>query len=354
MHFRATYIALAVFLGACSSGNEGDAAKPDADPLAGLEITTAAASAADGVPLAVVPGTITLPPEARVAVTSTYPGAALRVLVIEGQAVRQGQALAVVRAAEPVQVSGDLVRAEAELSVAEGRAHRLAQLAAEGVVAQARADEAAAQLRAARASVAQNKRLAAMSGIAPDGTMILRAPISGRLAHVGVETGGPVDGMTAPFVIENPAAYRLDLQLPERLATQVRPGMAVDVTLVGTEGAAPVAGTILSVAPSIDPETRSVMAKARIAAAPGVIAGRNVSVAIKDMDAKAGVAVPAVAVVQMGGKDVVFVRKGKEFSPRGVTVAATTGRQAVLTAGLKPGEVVATSSLPELKAIAAE
>ncbi|WP_305097184.1 efflux RND transporter periplasmic adaptor subunit [Croceibacterium aestuarii] len=353
MILRNTLIAAALALSACSSGDEGGAANKDADPLAGLQITTARAQAAEGVPLATVPGTVTLPPEARVAVTSTYPGAALRVFVIEGQPVSRGQPLAIVRAAEPVQIGGDLARAQAEYTVAEQRSKRLAQLASEGIVAQARAEEAAALARSAGATVAENRRLAAMSGIGRDGTMTLRAPISGRVAHVGVETGGPVDGLTAPFIIENASAYRLDLQLPERLARQVRPGMAVDVSLPGSDG--PVAaGKILSVAPSIDPQTRSVMAKASIGAAPGLVAGSNVTVAIRDMGMATGIGVPAGAVVKLGNKDVVFVRTGKTFAPRPVTVAATAGGQAVLVAGLKAGEVVATSSLPELKAMAAE
>ena len=66
--------------------------------------------------------------------------------------------------------------------------------------------------------------------------MTLIAPISGRVAHVSVETGGPVDGMTAPFVIENASAYRIDLQLPERLARSAAPGMAVEVRIPTSAG----------------------------------------------------------------------------------------------------------------------
>jgi cobalt-zinc-cadmium efflux system membrane fusion protein len=80
--------------------------------------------------------------------------------------------------------------------------------------------------------------MAALGGVAEDGTMTLRAPISGRVAQVAVETGGGVDTLTAPFVIEAEGAYQIDLQLPERLARAVRPGMAVEVAL-GEHGASP-------------------------------------------------------------------------------------------------------------------
>lgn len=360
--FLAAVLALSA-LGGCSgseSGTEGEGAEApagtlDAEQQQKMGITTEAAKPAGSIPLASVPGTITLPPEARVAVTAPFPGAAVRLYVIEGQSVRKGQPLAQIRAAEPVQISGELSRSQAQLALAEARAARLSQLAEEGVIAGARAEEAKAALEQARASVAENRRLLALAGAGPDGTMTLRAPISGRVAHVAIEAGGPVDGMTAPFVIENDSAYRIDLQLPERLAREVRPGMAVEVELAG-DGGAPVTvgGQILSVAPSIDPMTRSVMAKASIGAVPGLVAGRNVMVVISGEGSAAGVSVPAAAVSRIGDADYVFVRTGDRFARRKVTVVAAAGGRSVISGGLKAGEVVATGGIPELKAMTAE
>ena len=326
-----------------------------ADPLAKLEIRTARAVVAQNVPIGSVPAQVSLPPEARVAVTAPFSGAAVRVYVIEGQPVSPGQPLALIRAAEPVQIRGELVRSQAELDMAQARARRIDQLAHEGIIAGARADEARAQLRQAQASVSENRRLAALSGGATDGSMTLRSPIAGRVAHVAVETGGPVDGMTAPFVVENAAAYRLDLQLPERLAQDVRPGMEVQVKLAAGEGKPlSISGRILSVAPSIDPATRSVAAKASIASAPGLVAGRNVMATISGASKAAGVVVPSGAVTRIGDQDHVFVRSGKTFVRRKVTVAADTGDSAFILTGLKSGETVATSSIAELKAMTAE
>lgn len=342
-------------LSACSSppteqaGSEAQTA-PAADALA---IETAEVEEVNGVPLGSVPGTITLPPEARVAVTAPFPGAAVRVYVIEGQSVARGDPLALVRAAEPVQISGELARARSAEKLAQARSERLAQLADEGIIAQARADEAAAEYEQARASRAEAARLVALGGIGPDGTMTLTAPIAGQIAHVGVETGGGVDGMGAPFVIEADGAYQVELQLPEQLARDVRAGMAVEIALVGTDGKPmPVGGRIIAVAPSIDPATRSVMARASIGAAPGVVAGRNVSVSIRGPGK--GLVVPERAVTRIGGKDHVFVRAGEDWVPRPVTVSAISGGQAIIVGGLKAGETVAASSVAELKAQGAE
>ncbi|MFN4020899.1 MAG: efflux RND transporter periplasmic adaptor subunit [Erythrobacter sp.] len=358
-HLIARLSGFAVFaaVSACSSPPlEQDGADDSAEnAVKGLAIESVAAKAVENVPLGSVPGTVSLPPEARVAVTAPFAGAVVRVFVIEGQEVKRGAPLGLVRAAEPVAIGGDLARARSAAALAEARAKRLAQLADEGIIAEARADEARAELEQARASVAQFARMAALGGIGADGTMTLRAPIAGRVAHVGVETGGGVDTLTAPFVIEAAGAYQIELQLPERLAQAVRPGLAVEIT-PGGEGAKPVGGQIVAVAPSLDPATRSVMARASIGGAPGVIAGRNVTVTI--LGRGRGIAVPDRAVTRIGDKDHVFVRAatsgGKAWQPRAVTVAARAGGLAVISAGLAAGEVVAGSSVAELKAMNAE
>ncbi len=342
-------------LAACSGmSSQEPAGEPETAPATtGLAIETAPARAINNIPLGTVPGTIDLPPEARVAVTAPFAGAVVKVYVIEGQQVARGAALGLVRSAEPVQIRGDLARARSAAALAEARAQRLSKLADEGIIAAARADEAIAERDQSRASVAQFSRMASLGAdVGPDGAMTLRAPIAGRVAHVGVQTGGGVDTLTAPFVIEAAGAYQIELQLPERLARQVRPGMAVAIALSEGDGAAPLDGKIIAVAPSLDPATRAVMARASVAAAPGVIAGRNVTVTI--LGEGRGVAVPDRAVTRISNKDHVFVRSAKGWEKRAVTLAARSGDLAVIASGLVEGEKVAVSSVAELKAMNAE
>lgn len=326
-----------------------------AEQVRTLGIQLASAARASAIPLGTVPGTISLPPQARVAVTSPFAGVAVRVMVLEGEQVGRGQPLAVVRAAEPVQFGADLARAQADLAVERAQAERLAMLAREGVVAGARADEARAALQRTEATIAENRRLLAMAGAGRDGTATLRAPIAGRVAKVSVETGGTVGGEIAPFVVENTAALTLDLQLPERLAGQVRPGMAVSVPMPGA--AEPAQGSILSVGSSLDPATRSISAKASLPAARGFVPGQGVMAVIADAGTsrREGVSIPASAVTTIEGKDYVFVAKPgdrtTQFVMRAVTLVASAGGQAVISDGLKPSEKVATSGVAELKSI---
>lgn len=335
----------------------GDPGKLSDAQMQRLGIRLAAAAEAGAVPLGTVPGVVTLPPEARVAVTSPFAGTAVRVLVIQGQDVERGQPLAVVRAAETVQFGAELARAEADLAFARVNAGRLDTLAREGIVAGVRADEARASMRRTEATIRENRRLLSMAGSGGDGTVTLRAPISGRVASVAIDTGAAVGGGgAAPFVVENSAALTLDLQVPERLAGQVRPGMAVDVVLDGAgAGAATVPGRILSIGSSIDPMTRSVPAKASLVTMAGLVPGKSV-MAIVSGDAASGqrgISVPTQSVARIEGQDYVFVRNGGRFERRKVTVVAEAGGRSVLSAGLKPGERIAVSGVAELKSLLA-
>lgn len=333
----------------------GPAGQLDAAQIQRLGIRLEPARAAESVPVGTVPGMVTLPPEARVAVTSPFAGTALRVLVTPGQQVTAGQALAVVRAPETIQFGAELARAEADLAFARNQAARLDTLAREGVIAGVRADEARAALHRTEATSRENRRLLGLAGAGRDGTVTLRAPIAGRVASVTIDPGAPVGtASAAPFVIENDAALALDLQIPERLAAQVRPGMTVAVLPPGATSPAG-SGRILSVSPSLDPQTRAVMARASLGAAAGLIPGKGVSAVISDPagPARAGVSVPSGAVTRMDDADQVFVHAAGRFAPRKVVVVAESGGRTVLASGLKPGETVAVSGVAELKSLLA-
>jgi len=56
----------------------------------------------------------------------------------------------------------------------------------------------------------------------------------------------------------------------------------------------------------------------------------------------------------VNGADHVFVKTGKAYKPRAVAVVSRSAGRAIVAEGLKAGEVVATSSIAELKAMAAE
>jgi membrane fusion protein, heavy metal efflux system len=313
-----------------------------AEQINRLGIKTISALSAQTAPVGAMPAMVVLPPDARVAVSAPFSGSIRQIFVIPGQQVAKGQVLATIMSRDALQIGADLKRARTDLGLARATAARTEQLVREGIIAGARAQEARAALAHAETNISEKSRILAISGANASGLITLHAPIAGRISAVSVQTGGPIDGMTAPFVIDASNAYQLDIQVPERLAETVKPGMAV--TLPGNIG-----GRILSVSPGIDPVSRSLIAKASISAAPGIIAGKSLIVSVEGAAPMDAVLVPASALTKVDGKDVVFVATANGFTTRQVVAAPAGMGNVLIASGLKPGERVATSGLTELK-----
>lgn len=318
----------------------------DDKAMARLGMRLATAQVAETVPLASIPAIVVPPANARVAVAATLPGVITRTYVIEGQAVRRGQLLATVSSREVLTLGADLARSNARLGVAGSSAGRLGQLAREGVIAGARYDEAAATLREAQVDASEKRRILALSNASgASGTYSLVAPIAGRVTTATAQAGSPVDGSTAPFVIDAADRYEIEAQIPERLAGALRPGMRVEI---GPN----LAGTVTAIGSTIDPATRSTMLKASIGASPGIVTGKATTATVFGPAPANAVTIPSSAVVNLNGADVVFVQVRGGVTARKVRVGGTASSLAVILEGLLPGEKVVATGTSELKSLA--
>lgn len=316
-----------------------------ADRAGALGITVVPAAPAVLVPLAELPATLAPPPNARVAVPATLPGVVLRTYVVEGDRVARGQPLALVASRDVLTLGADLSRASARLGVAQSGASRLSQLSREGIIAGARADEARALAAEAHADVAEKSRILRMvGGHAASGNYTISSPIAGRVTRAEILAGSPVDGASAPFVIDSDGPTEVTAQVPERLLGTIRPGMTVRI--------GDAEGTITSVGIALDPMTRSALLKAQLPPGPGMVAGRAATVAVLGPAPAGAVTVPTGAVARVGGEDVVFVALPGGYVVRKVRLAAGSGGPVVILSGLAAGERVVAAGTSALKAMA--
>jgi cobalt-zinc-cadmium efflux system membrane fusion protein len=164
--------------------------------------------------------------------------------------------------------------------------------------------------------------------------------------HNGCNSGwNPVDGTTAPYVIDAADRYEVVAQLPERLVGTVRSGMTVQI-------APNIVGRIIAVGSTIDPATRSASLKAQIPPGAGIVSGRATSLTIFGPAPSGAVKVPETAVTVIDGKQVVFVTTRDGFAIREVTHGDPAGNQIVVLSGLKPAEQVVVTGTSALKALA--
>lgn len=316
-----------------------------AEQMHALGLTLAVAASAQTMPVAELPAQIMPQPNARVAVAAQFPGVITRIFVVSGQDVTAGQPLATVASRDMVSLTAELARAHARQGVARAQAARLGQLAREGIIAPARADEAASLARQSDIDVGEQARLIGLvpGGRAGGAGYTLSAPISGRISAMSAETGKAVDPAMAPFVIDGGGPLQVTAQLPERLLAAVKPGMIVRI---GT-----VSGTVSAVGQSLDPTTRSATVTATIPAGSAA-AGSATAIGIEGPAPTGAVRIPVSALGEVNGGKIVFVAVRGGVRMRPVTVGGQSGESAVITKGLAPGERVAVSGVSELATLA--
>jgi cobalt-zinc-cadmium efflux system membrane fusion protein len=316
----------------------------DKTQIASLGIRFAAAAAAKEYLLATLPGSIA-PPRPRARWAATFPGTVLQSLAVEGQAVHKGEALAIIASREVLAQGADLAQARARLSVAKANADRMERLSREGIVAGARAEEAASARDQADAEVSGIARvLAGVNADGAKGTYTLTAPIDGIISSAKIQAGQPVEGMSAPFVVDSGSSYEIQAQIPERLVGGITPGMRVTAG-PGIEARVTSAGRV------IQPETRSALLKALITPGTTVVSGKVATVSVYAPAPPSAVVVPKTAVTELNGRTAVFTQTMSGLAVRDVTTAGNAGGDVVVLAGLRPGEQVAISGLSELKSI---
>jgi multidrug resistance efflux pump len=253
------------------------------------------------------------------------------------------------------QLEGDTAddrAAEARLALASGdRPAALQQARAD--LASARNDLAAARaqggtLGAQLAGAAARLRSAEINA----GNGVLRAPAAGVVWQVLHRPGEAVDPSQPVIELGPPDDREATLTVPADRAGTIAVGDAVRFAFPFADDSA--GGRIIAVVPAVDPaaQTATIVASG---VPPHAIAGAALS-AVIDVAARAGIVVPATALVEdpQTGGDVVFVEhrdaKGRTFEQRSVRVAASDERTALIVAGLRAGERIASKGGYELLA----
>lgn len=304
-----------------------------------MGIVLAVAKPASDAPVAALPGAVTPPLNGRRVVAAPFAGTVMRVHVLEGQAVTAGAPLVTLFSREALSVSSELVQNQAELRVAEASARRLQQLASEGVIAGARAEEAQARLAQARAMVNERRRLLSGAG-GTGGEYVLRAPAAGRVAAIAAQPGGGLEAMAPAVTLDSADRLWVEAHVSPEIARKLKVGYPIRVGDVG--------GRIVALGASIDPKTRSLPLRAELSATGRFAPGQTVTLTLLSPAPAGAQAIPRGALVQDHAGARVFVKTAAGYEARPVTVVGVAGAEAVVT-GLSSGARVAASGASQLK-----
>jgi membrane fusion protein, heavy metal efflux system len=266
-----------------------------------------------------------------------------RVAPSVGEPVRAGQVLAVLN---PTAGEGGYARARGELERLEREAARAERLYAAGAIPQRRLEEARHDLEIARAE------MRAIGGGGADGDFRLRvtAPISGVVAQRSFVPGGRVEAGQPLFVVVDAATVWLRVQLPAAAASALASEPTPTFTIEGIDRSFETS-RLVSVGSVLDPQSRTIPAVFEAPNPAGMLRiGQFARAIVPVGGAVTGVAIPSGAIVDDNGTPVAYVQTGGEsFERRVLTLGERDGTHTVVTAGIRPGEMVVTTGAYQVR-----
>lgn len=279
--------------------------------------------------------------------------------VDEGQSVRAGEPIFSVNTralSQQLAVAEALARrAEAELSAAQAERDNTRALQAQGVVSAAALTLAEATVEAALASREEARANAGLARLQRD-LATVRAPFDGVVNRLPLKVGSSVSAQDLFTTISDPSELFAYFSLSERegLAWLARGGVdpAQPVGLVMADGALyPEAGAIDAVSSELDPDTRSLVLRARFANPAGLLRHGGSAKVRLGTALQSALLVPQRATRDLQGSTFVYVLDGEGVpQPRRIDATQRWGEDFIVASGLQPGESFVLEGLQKLRA----
>ncbi len=179
----------------------------------------------------------------------------------------------------------------------------------------------------------------------------MKALISGEVIDKDITLGQnyPEDNSQISFIIADLSEVWLDMKAHQKDLPKLKKGMNVKVVIGGCPE---YKGTISYIAPELNPETRTTLVRVNLKNPSGELKPGMFAIGIISNDLNVGnVVVKKAAVQMMAGEKVVFVPKGKGFSPSRVVTGRSSRDSIEIVSGLKPGEKYVSNGAFDLKSI---
>ena len=252
----------------------------------------------------------------------------------DGAFVNRGQVVAVLRQAEQ---SAQLTEANARAREAQQQLARIAELKNRGFATRSNYDTQVAAAAQARAQAQQVQ--------AQIGDRVIRAPFAGWVSLRNISVGAIASQGTEIATVSDLSTIKLDFTVPETMLAAIREGLPIQARSAAYPDR-PFNGTIRTIDPVIDPNTRAVTVRAHLpnpdrALRPGMM----MSVGIQS-SSRRSLSVPELAVLGEGESQYVFVvGAGNRVHRTAVRTGAHLNGRVEILAGLRPGQRVVTEGI---------
>jgi cobalt-zinc-cadmium efflux system membrane fusion protein len=279
-------------------------------------------------------------------VGSPVAGRILRLVVFEGQSVRQGTVLATLHSTDLSEAQLALVKAYSQKNLAEAATRRAEQLVTADVIGRAELErrqaellqassEAASyrtQLRGLGMSDVQIQRLIATRELSADYSIV--TPKGGTVLERKITIGQVVQPADPAFTIADLSSVWIVANVPEEDAGLLHKGMEVLVQIPALPNHK-IAGHLSYVAPIVDPATRTVQVRMDIANPEGLYRPDELASMTFTGQVEHKLTVPQTAVVRQDNKDYIFIQLGpNKFHLREIVLGDEVEDRRVVESGI--------------------
>lgn len=345
--------------GGSSSAPQAHAPAPDRDPLSITVSEALLGQLQIGEPAwAEVAGSLRVPgrveaDETRIAmVNSPIAGRIVDLEVVEGQPVKRGQVIAVIRSTELSNAQSDFLKSLSQQALAQRAVDRARLLLDAGVIGEAELQRREAELVQVNTDVNASRdqlRVLGMSEQAIDQLQATRAvnsvaqvlaSIDGTVLERKATIGQVVQAAEAVCVLADLSKVWLVADVPEQAAGNMEVGKTAEAEISAFPGQV-VSGRLSFVSSTVNRETATVRVRMDLANPHGRYKPAMLATMLLRDSSERQRVVPVTAVVRESNRDFVFVQTAaRVFKLRPVTLGETFDGRVVLAAGWRPGERV--------------
>lgn len=249
-----------------------------------------------------------------------------QLLVVPGQQVKAGEALAIVDARE---VQARYEQAVALRQQAEADRKRLATLFEQKILSQSEYDGAQAKARVATANVTEAETMLGYTKVV--------APFTGVITRKHADVGDLAAPGKPLLEMEDSTVLRFEADVPEAVVGKLRLKDELTVRISVLEKELP--GVVSEIAPAADPNSRTFLVKLDLPATAGLRAGQFGRVAMPVGETSA-LRVPGAAIIQRGQMELAFIVVDGKAQLRIVKTGKRLGSEIEVVSGIAAGEKI--------------
>lgn len=213
--------------------------------------------------------------------------------------------------------------------------------------AKATLNQTEAMLEATRQKIAQARAAVKGARVSKKDARIL-APYNGMVTAKMVEEGDLAAPGTPLLTLEKGGAYQVDVIIPENHIQVIRAGQKLNVTISALQGT-PLEGTVRTIVPKADPQSRSFMVKVLLPVHTVIQSGMFARIRIPLADERL-LLIPATALVLQGQLTGIYlVDTGQIARFRLIRTGRKIGERVEVISGLKEGSRYVVAPPPTIQ-----